>query len=56
MSKNMHNAIFTLSVGVSMATVNMQTVLVTMTYCLYYGNVKWMNEETFEFSENLRPK
>ena len=36
----MKNVIFTLFVGVSMVTVNVQTiVLVTMTYCLYHVNV-----------------
>ena len=51
MSKNMHNAIFTLFVGVSMTTVNMQNDILPL-LCEY----KMDELRNFKFSENLRPK
>ena len=54
MLKLMKIDIFTLFGGVSMATLNMQTdvlsiVLVTMAYCLYYVSVNHTKYETSSF-------
>ena len=61
MKKNVKNGIFTLFVGVSIATVNMQTyffsiVLVTIACCLYYVKVNYTEKETLHFQKTLDQK